>query len=187
VELDNRSADPKADRLFFDDPVLAVTCATQPADIDAGHGRIKERLCRVADAGWLVERHPKWMGLRSLAAITERHVDKESGKESLETRFFVASIEPDPNAILHAVRSHWGIENNLHWTLDVIFDEDRCKTRKDNAPLGHAIIRHTALNILKADRLKGSLRRKRIRAWVPMNPAPPGCGSTGPRTPPCRP
>jgi predicted transposase YbfD/YdcC len=99
-------------RLFFDDPVLAGTCAMQPADIDAGHGRIEERLCRVADAGWLAERHPKWKGLRSLAAIIERRIDRKSGKESLETRFFVASIEPDPNAMLHALRSHCGIENN---------------------------------------------------------------------------
>jgi predicted transposase YbfD/YdcC len=73
---------------------------------------------------------------------------------------FVASIEPDPNVILHAGRSHWGIKNNLHLTLDVIFDKDRCKTRKDNAPLSLAITRHTALNILKAGRSNGSLRRK---------------------------
>ena len=98
--------------------------------------------------------------MRSLEAITERRIDQKSGKESLETRFFVASIEPDPNVILHAGRSHWGIKNNLHLTLDVIFDEDRCKTRKDNAPLSLAITRHTALNILKADRSNGSLRRK---------------------------
>ena len=104
--------------------------------------------------------------MRSLEAITERRINKKSAKESLDTSFFVASIEPDPNAILHAVRSHWGIENNLHWTLDVIFDEDRCKTRKDNAPLGLVIIRHTAFNILNADRSKGSLRRK---------PSGPGC------------
>ena len=118
---------------------------------------------------WLAERHPKWKGLRSLEAITERRIDQKSGKESLETRFFVASIEPDPNVILHAGRSHWGIKNNLHLTLDVIFDEDRCKTRKDNAPLSLAIIRHTALNILKADRSNGSLRRK---------PSGPGCRLT---------
>ena len=99
-------------------------------------------------------------GLALARSDHRRRIDQKSGKESLETRFFVASIEPDPNVILHAGRSHWGIKNNLHLTLDVIFDEDRCKTRKDNAPLSLAITRHTALNILKADRSNGSLRRK---------------------------
>ncbi len=121
--------------LFFADPVLAAACA-QAEETDAGHGRIEERLCRIADAGWLAERHPQWKDLRSLAAITERRIDKRSGKENRKTRLFISSLEPDPKAILDAVRSHWGVENNLHWTLDVIFDEDRCKTRKDNSP-GH--------------------------------------------------
>lgn len=151
--------------LFFADPVLAATCA-RASQTDAGHGRIEERLCRVADAGWLAERHPQWTGLRALAAITERRIDKRSGKQSLETRLFISSLDPDPEAILDAARAHWGIENTLHWTLDVIFDEDRCKTRKDNSPLNLAIVRHAAFNILKADTTKGSLRRKRLRACI---------------------
>jgi len=64
------------------------------------------------------------------------------------------------------VRAHWGIENNLHWTMDVTFDEDRCRTRKDLSPLNLAVIRHTAFNILKADKTRGSLRRKRTRACI---------------------
>ncbi len=152
-------------KLFFADPVLAATCA-QASDIDAGHGRIEERLCRVADASWLAERHSEWKDLRALAAITERRIDKRSGKESRETRFYIASLAPDPKAILDAVRAHWGIDNNLHWTLDMIFGEDRCKTRKDNSPLNLAVVRHAAFNILKADKTEGSLRRKRLRACI---------------------
>lgn len=152
-------------KLFFADPACAAACASM-TEIDAGHGRIEERLCRAADAAWLAERHPEWRGLRSLAAITARRIDKKSQAESLETRFYITSLEPDPNAILAAVRAHWGIENNLHWTMDVIFDEDRCRTRKDNSPLNLAIIRHAAFNILKADKTKGSLRRKRLRACI---------------------
>src|SRR5271167_1597540 len=151
--------------LFFADPGCAVACALG-GDTDAGHGRIEERLCRAADAGWLAERHPDWKGLRSLAAITARRIDKKTGAESLETRFYITSLEPDPKAILKAVRAHWGIENNLHWTMDVTFDEDRCRTRKDDSPLNLAIIRHAALNTLKADKTRGSLRRKRLRACV---------------------
>lgn len=152
-------------KLFFADPVCAATCASK-TEIDADHGRIEERLCRAADAGWLAERHPEWKGLHSLAAITARRIDKKSQAESLETRFYVTSLKPDPKAVLAAVRAHWGIENNLHWTMDVIFDEDRCRTRKDNSPLNLAIIRHAAFNILKADKTNGSLRRKRLRACI---------------------
>ena len=151
--------------LFFADPACAATCA-RSAETDAGHGRIEERSCRAAEAGWLAARHPGWKGLRSLAAVTARRVDKKTGGESLETRFYIASLEPDPKAILAAVRAHWGIENNLHWTMDVTFDEDRCRTRKDASPLNFAIIRHTAYNILKADKTRGSLRRKRLRACI---------------------
>ena len=104
---------------------------------------------------------PDWKGLRSVAAVTARRIDKKTGRASIET-----SLEPDPKAILAAVRAHWGIENNLHWTMDVTFDEDRCRTRKDASPLNFAIIRHAGYNLLKADKTRGSLRRKRLRACV---------------------
>lgn len=150
--------------LFFVDPVLAAGCAAD-ADTDAGHGRVEERSCRVAEAKWLAERHPGWEGLRSIAAVTARRIDKKTGRESLETRYYITSLEPDPRAILAATRAHWGVES-FHWTLDVTFDEDRCRTRKDASALNFAVIRHTGHNILKADTSKGSMRRKRLRACI---------------------
>jgi predicted transposase YbfD/YdcC len=108
--------------LFFADPVCAEDCATS-ADTDAGHGRIEERSCRAAEAKWLAERHPEWEGLRSVAAVTARRIDKRTGRESLETRYYISSLEPWPHAILAATRAHWGVES-FHWTLDVTFDED---------------------------------------------------------------
>jgi len=151
--------------LFFADHACAEACARE-VETDAGRGRIEERQCRVADAVWLAERHPDWKGLRSLAALTARRIDKKTGAESLETRFYITSLEAEPKVILKATRAHWGIENNLHWTMDVTFDEDRCRTRKDNSPLNLAVIRHAGFNILKADKTRGSLRRKRLRACV---------------------
>ena len=151
--------------LFFADPACTASCARSAAT-DAGHGRIEERSCRVAEAIWLAERHPGWKGLRSLAAVTAKRTDKKTGAESIETRFYITSLEPDPNAILASVRAHWGIENNLHWTMDVTFDEDRCRTRKDASPLNFAIFRHAGYNMLKADKTRGSLRRKRLRACI---------------------
>jgi len=150
--------------LFFADPVLAADCAASE-DADAGHGRVEERRCLAAKADWLAERHPEWEGLRSVAAVTARRVDKKTGRESLETRYYITSLEPDPGAILAATRAHWGVES-FHWTLDVIFDEDRCRTRKDASALNLAVIRHTAYNIIRADKSKGSLRRKRLRACI---------------------
>ena len=151
--------------LYFVDPICAAACAMS-AETDAGHGRIEERSCRVAKADWLAERHPDWKDLRSIAAVTARRIDKKTGRESLETRYYITSLEPDPKAILAAVRAHWGIENNLHWTMDVTFDEDRCRTRKDASSLNFAVIRHTGYNILSADKTRGSLRRKRLRACI---------------------
>ncbi len=84
--------------LFFADPVLAASCA-RAQDTDAGHGRIEERSCRAAEAKWLAERHPGWKGLRSIAAVTARRIDKKTGRESLETRHYITSLEPDPKAI----------------------------------------------------------------------------------------
>jgi predicted transposase YbfD/YdcC len=151
--------------LFFADPAVRANCA-HTEETDAGHGRIEERACRAAEASWLAERHPEWKGLRSIAAVTARRIDKRSGAESFETRFYIASLAPDPKAILAAVRAHWGIENTLHWTMDVTFDEDRCRTRKDDSPLNLAVIRHAGFNILQADNTRGSLRRKRLRACI---------------------
>jgi len=150
--------------LFFADPACAPDGAAG-AETDAGHGRIEERSCRAAEAKWLAERHPDWKGLRAMAAVTARRIDKKTGRESLETRYYITSLEPDPKAILAATRAHWGVES-FHWTLDMTFDEDRCRTRKDASPLNFAVIRHTGYNILKADNSRGSLRRKRLRACI---------------------
>ena len=150
--------------LFFADPLCAADC-TASAETDAGHGRIEERSCHAAEAKRLAERHPDWKGLRSLAAVTARRIDKKTGGESRETRSFITSLEPDPKAILAATRAHWGVES-FHWTLDVTFDEDRCRTRKDASALNFAVIRHTGYNLLKADQTRGSLRRKRLRASI---------------------
>jgi len=151
--------------LVFADPALSAHCR-RAAQTDAGHGRIEERACRAVEASWLAERHSGWKGLRSLAAVTARRIDKKNGAESVETRFYITSLAPDPKGVLAAVRAHWSIENNLHWTMEVTFDEDRCRTRKDDSPLNFAVIRHAGFNILKADNSRGSLRRKRLRACV---------------------
>jgi hypothetical protein len=81
--------------LFFADSVLAASCA-HTQDTDAGHGGIKDRSCRAAEAKWLAERHPDRKGLRSIAAVAARRIDKKTGRESFETRYYITSLETDP-------------------------------------------------------------------------------------------
>ena len=104
--------------------------------------------------------------LCKFAAITAKRIDKKPGKISVETRFYITSLPAEPITILAATRAHWAIENNLHWQLDITFDEDRCRTRKDFSPQNLAIVRHMVLNMLKRDKSKLSLNRKRVKASV---------------------
>lgn len=150
---------------FFADPALASACP-QCRRIEAGHGRIEERLARAADATWLAERHPRWAALRSIAAISATRTDKKTGATSTETRLYISSLPPDPTLLLAACRSHWSIENNLHWRLDVTFREDACRIRKDYAPINLTVMRHAALNILNREPSKIPIKRKRLKAAI---------------------
>ena len=111
---------------------------------------------------------PTGRACASIAAIKARRIDKKTGAESLETRLYISSLAPDPALLLACVRAHWSIENNLHWVLDVAFDEDRCRTRKDNSARALALMRKAALNLLKREPTPLSIRRKRAKAC--MNP-----------------
>lgn len=131
--------------------------------VDKGHGRIEIRRCWVSsDTAWLDERH-HWPGLKSVVAVEcERHVGK---KMTIETRYFISSLDEDAEKMAEAVRSHWAIENQLHWVLDVVFKEDHCRTRKDHAPQNLATLRHIALNLLRQDKsTKIGLKARRLKA-----------------------
>jgi len=162
----NQSALHDDVKRFFEDAELARSCDLHKTT-GTGHRRIEERTCRATDViDWLKERHPHWQNMRSIAAITAKRIAKKTGQTSVETRFYITSLPADPAAILAATRAHWGIENNLHWQLDITFDEDRCRTRMDFSPLNLAIVRHIVFNILKKDKSKLSLKRKRLKASV---------------------
>lgn len=150
---------------FFTDKALTEH-AEAHHEIDAGHGRVEERSVCAAEAAWLAERHPEWKGLRSIAMITCLRKDKKSGLKSKEQRFYISSLPPDPQLILQSSRAHWSIENSLHWMLDVTFREDESRMRKDNSAINLATLRHAAINILKKETSKISVKRKRVKAAI---------------------
>jgi predicted transposase YbfD/YdcC len=131
-----------------------------------GHGRIEIRECwTLGDAESLayVRRYGEWKNLRTLIRVRgERRVGK---KISRETRYFIASIAPSAKLALRAVRSRWGIENELHWVLDIAFREDESRVRKDHGPENLAVLRHMALNLLKQEQTaKVGIHAKRLKA-----------------------
>jgi len=131
--------------------------------IDGEHGRIEtRRYFSTSDINWLQGKH-EWTGLKTIAmAVRQREIN---GVVSTEPSYFISSLENHTPTIAKAIRDHWGIENGLHWCLDVSFREDLCRVRKDNAPENFGILRHMAVNLLKREKsLKGGLQTKRLKA-----------------------
>lgn len=134
---------------------------------DAGHGRIETRQCwTISDPEVLryLRGAENWKNLCTVSRIRSyRQIGAEVG---CEDRYHIASIT-GAKQILWAVRTHWSIENQLHWTLDIAFDEDHCRVRKDHGPENFAILRHIALNLLKQEKTcKRSIKGKRLlAAW----------------------
>ena len=89
---------------------------------------------------------------------------RQGEKIQEETAFYISSLANDAKIILNATRQHWAIENSLHWVLDVTFREDDSRIRAGNSPQNMTVLRHLALNILKNDKSKGSIRNKRYKA-----------------------
>ena len=115
-------------------------------DADKGHGRIEIRKCFVSNRiDWLHQKE-QWAGLKTVVMLEE--IREVNGKQSSERRFFISSLPADAERIASAIRAHWLVENGLHWTLDVVFNEDKSRVRKDNAGENMAIIRHITLNML---------------------------------------
>ena len=131
------------------------------------HGRIETRTCWAMTCPDWVEDFALWKDLRSIAVIeSTRNIN---GQISCERRYFLSSLLPNAKQIGQAVRFHWGIENSVHWVLDMVFREDECRIRKDNAPQNMATLRHITLNMLNQEKTtKRSLQRKRLlAAWQP--------------------
>ena len=138
--------------------------------LDKGHGRIETRRCTAVDnLDWLelLSLKARWAKLTSVACIDSTR--EIAGKVTTEQRYVISSLPADSKRILHAVRTHWGIENGLHWCLDVTFGEDASHIRLRNAALNFSFLRRVSLNLFRADTSRStSLPRKRKAAsWNP--------------------
>jgi predicted transposase YbfD/YdcC len=102
-------------------------------DIDVGHGRIERRVCTVINDLSMIEQKEQWKNLHSLVRIDAERYIKSTGKTENETRYFISSLPADASLLNKSIRSHWGIENSLHWILEVAFDEERSRKREGHA------------------------------------------------------
>lgn len=161
----NRPAMHRDVAAFFADPPEALPVFETT---DAKHGRIETRRHRVScDVAWLFSDRryagePRLPGLATLACVEAERT--EAGRTTRSTRYYLCSAPLTPETFARAVRGHWAIENSLHWVLDVTFDEDRARNRRDNGPENLAILRRLTLNLLRKARPNLPVSRKRKRS-----------------------
>lgn len=134
--------------------------------VDGGHGRIEiRRAWTISDPEFIdwLDPNDRWEDLKSIGMVEgERQVD---GKTEQETRYYISSLSGKAEEFAHAVRSHWGIENSVHWVLDIAFREDNSRVRKGHGPENLAILRRLALNLLKQESTATcGTRNKRLKA-----------------------
>jgi predicted transposase YbfD/YdcC len=117
----------------------------------------------IHDVAWLQDRH-NWPGLKGIVMVES--LCEIDGKIERETRFYITSLLLLAAQLGAIVRSHWAVENSLHWVMDMVFRDDECRVRTDHAPANFTTIKHIALNLLRQAKGKDSLRlRRKVAAW----------------------
>ena len=133
---------------------------------EKGHGRLEVRECwTLSDRETLasIRSLANWRGLRTVIMVKSERRDGD--KRSEESRYYISSLSGNAEQALEAVRGHWGIENKVHWVLDIAFREDDCRIRKGSGAQNFAILRHIALNLLKREKTaKCGVKNKRLKA-----------------------
>jgi len=134
-------------------------------DVDCGHGRVEQRRCSVIADLSLLEKPGEWASLQGLVRIESVRYHKATGKTESETRYYITSLKPDAARLNQVIRQHWGIENKLHWALDVSFGEDLDRKRQKNAAQNFSLLNRIALNLLKQDKTCTlGIKGKRLKA-----------------------
>ena len=140
------------------------TTISRDQTTDGDHGRIETRTTTVIhDIAWLQERHD-WPGLKGVVMIES--IREINDKIERETRFYVTSLVLLADQLGPIIRSHWAVENSLHWVMDMVFRDDECRVRTDHAPANFTTLKHMATNLLRRAPSKDSLRaRRKVAAW----------------------
>jgi predicted transposase YbfD/YdcC len=147
-------------KLFFEDPECEAVAG--PPRVETSRDRIETRTATVwTDIGWIEKSH-RWPALAAIGRVVR--VREADGKTTSETAYYLLSQALSPDRLNTVVRSHWQIENRLHWRLDVVMNEDQDRTRIGHGPENLAVLRHMALNAMQKEGSKGSLRGKFKRA-----------------------
>lgn len=134
-------------------------------DTDFGHGRIETRRCSVYTDFSHIEFPMRWKELKCIVKLDATRYIKSTGQKESQTRLYISSLPPNANKIGKSIREHWGIENSLHWLLDVAFDEDKSRKRNGYAAQNFSVINRIALNLLKNEKTKKrSVKGKRLDA-----------------------
>ncbi len=131
-------------------------------EVDSEHGRLEIRRYWITEDLCTLPEVKQWKGLRSIGMVEREY--EEGGKLKKERRHFICSITANAKRFARAVRGHWGVENCIHWRLDVVLREDASRIRKGNAPAIMASIRHLCLNLFMKEPSKLSLKKKRLKA-----------------------
>jgi len=133
---------------------------------EEGHGRVETRRCWVSSQVQAYARHEEWQGLRSFAMVESERTVREKNETQVERRYFISSLPADDAArMLSIIRTHWAVENDLHWSLDVAFREDDSRVRQDQAQQNMAMMRRLALSLLKQDtQTKAGIAARRKKA-----------------------
>jgi predicted transposase YbfD/YdcC len=143
-------------RTFLDDPA----CPAEPGvqTVEGDHGRIETRTATVcSDIGWLQADH-HWPGLAAIGKV--KRIRETADKTTTETAYYLLTTALSAERFNEVAREHWGVENRLHWRLDVVMNEDQARARLDNGPHNMAVLRHMAINVMQKNGDKDALRGK---------------------------
>jgi len=143
---------------------FADSTVSRDHTVDGDHGRIETRTTTVIhDVAWLQERH-HWPGLNAVVMVDSSR--ELAAKTERETRFYLTSLAAPASSLGPVVRSHWAVENSLHWVMDMVFRDDECRVRTKHAPANFTTVKHMAHNLIRRAPGKDSLRlRRKVAAW----------------------
>jgi predicted transposase YbfD/YdcC len=135
-------------------------------EIDSGHGRIETRYCQCLPVSDWLQQTAQWAGIKSVISLERTREDKQTGKQEIDRQVYISSLPVDAQKIASVIRNHWGVENKVHWILDVVYREDDCRIRKGDGAENVAVIRRFCLNLAKLHPSKSGMKSKlRQAGW----------------------